>query len=560
MTPRLPQPGGDAGNWGEILNEFLSVEHAADGVFKNVARVSDLESKADQADLENVESQVAAKANTADVYTKSEIDEALSSKVSVSQGAYPLLFLKPGSSRDRNGAVTPTVTGDTPIVNVDGHPAWSVWEGTTNLITNPSFATAITGWSKNAGPEVFTLIADDGPGIGTCLQVESSAGGTGPYTIGMMATTPVASLTVSGVVKRIANPSVVVVVRVFEYAAGSLVKSTDVALPTSVEWTQFAYSLTTSATTDTFRVGIVQTGAGAPTYRVTNIQAEAKAYPTPFCPRYEDGVLATGNVWNGTPNASTSTRSAARLYTTLEMPADQGSFLIRYDVAPLTGKFQVLGGLGAHGGVGARALLPALNTSENRRILRQGTTADATTNGPVATGADGPRNVYVQYTQSTVSVDWGFGGGLQSTPRTGNPPPPVWDGPNRVSLGHSGNLGSAGEMGGNAYVLAVYDRPLTDAELTRAFAAMNAGTFNWNTLAATIDSPFALLEPNRKIGPGGASLLLMPGNPSLEVTELPENYVVHDSGQRLTVALTIYALLWTDYGQGWVEESELEAL
>lgn len=28
---RLPEPGGDAGNWGEVLNEFLQVEHSADG-------------------------------------------------------------------------------------------------------------------------------------------------------------------------------------------------------------------------------------------------------------------------------------------------------------------------------------------------------------------------------------------------------------------------------------------------------------------------------------------------------------------------------------------------
>lgn len=32
--PRLPIPGGDAGNWGEILNEFLSQEHNADGTLK----------------------------------------------------------------------------------------------------------------------------------------------------------------------------------------------------------------------------------------------------------------------------------------------------------------------------------------------------------------------------------------------------------------------------------------------------------------------------------------------------------------------------------------------
>ena len=33
---RLPLPGGDEGNWGDILNEFLSVDHNADGTIKTV--------------------------------------------------------------------------------------------------------------------------------------------------------------------------------------------------------------------------------------------------------------------------------------------------------------------------------------------------------------------------------------------------------------------------------------------------------------------------------------------------------------------------------------------
>lgn len=32
---RLPQPGGDAGQWGDILNEYLSVAHNADGTIRN---------------------------------------------------------------------------------------------------------------------------------------------------------------------------------------------------------------------------------------------------------------------------------------------------------------------------------------------------------------------------------------------------------------------------------------------------------------------------------------------------------------------------------------------
>ncbi len=29
--PELPTPGGDSGTWGDVLNEFLQVGHAADG-------------------------------------------------------------------------------------------------------------------------------------------------------------------------------------------------------------------------------------------------------------------------------------------------------------------------------------------------------------------------------------------------------------------------------------------------------------------------------------------------------------------------------------------------
>ncbi|HEX7632981.1 MAG TPA: hypothetical protein VF401_01500 [Candidatus Saccharimonadales bacterium] len=39
---RLPKVGGDDGNWGQLLNDFLSIEHNIDGTLKNVARPSDL--------------------------------------------------------------------------------------------------------------------------------------------------------------------------------------------------------------------------------------------------------------------------------------------------------------------------------------------------------------------------------------------------------------------------------------------------------------------------------------------------------------------------------------
>ena len=63
--PRLPQPDGDAGRWGSILNEFLEVEHHPDGKLKNVARPVDIANKAD-ADA---------------TYTKTEVDDQLATKL-----------------------------------------------------------------------------------------------------------------------------------------------------------------------------------------------------------------------------------------------------------------------------------------------------------------------------------------------------------------------------------------------------------------------------------------------------------------------------------------------
>jgi len=34
---RLPIPGGDSGNWGKILNNFLSIEHNSDGTQKTLS-------------------------------------------------------------------------------------------------------------------------------------------------------------------------------------------------------------------------------------------------------------------------------------------------------------------------------------------------------------------------------------------------------------------------------------------------------------------------------------------------------------------------------------------
>lgn len=46
---RLPQPGSDSGSWGEILNEFLSVEHNTDGTLKKATDITEAKANASQA-------------------------------------------------------------------------------------------------------------------------------------------------------------------------------------------------------------------------------------------------------------------------------------------------------------------------------------------------------------------------------------------------------------------------------------------------------------------------------------------------------------------------------
>lgn len=46
---RLPQPGSDSGAWGEILNEFLSVEHKTDGTLKKADDIIEAKTNASQA-------------------------------------------------------------------------------------------------------------------------------------------------------------------------------------------------------------------------------------------------------------------------------------------------------------------------------------------------------------------------------------------------------------------------------------------------------------------------------------------------------------------------------
>lgn len=63
---RLPIPGQDRGTWGNMLNEYLEVSHAANGALKDgVVQESTILGTISQSKVANLTTDLAAKANTA---------------------------------------------------------------------------------------------------------------------------------------------------------------------------------------------------------------------------------------------------------------------------------------------------------------------------------------------------------------------------------------------------------------------------------------------------------------------------------------------------------------
>lgn len=112
MASRLPQPGSDDGTWGDILNDFLSQAHQADGTLKtNSVGATQLQAGAvtkSSIGLGNVD-------NTADL--EKPISTATSTFLAVSHAADGTLKADTvGSTQIQTGAVTKTMVG---LGNVD---------------------------------------------------------------------------------------------------------------------------------------------------------------------------------------------------------------------------------------------------------------------------------------------------------------------------------------------------------------------------------------------------------------------------------------------------------
>lgn len=74
--PRLPIPGSDDGHWGDLLNEFLSVELSSDGSLKKASQIQAAQTTANNAQTaaNTAQSGLAGKADTSAIIPLSTID------------------------------------------------------------------------------------------------------------------------------------------------------------------------------------------------------------------------------------------------------------------------------------------------------------------------------------------------------------------------------------------------------------------------------------------------------------------------------------------------------
>ncbi len=160
--PRLPQPGGDQGQWGQILNDYLNQAHKPDGTLKDNA--------------------VFAAAITDNTITEDKLDAAVRSKLNSgggTQGATgPQGVQGPAGAAGQTGA-----TGSQGPAGAQG-PAGSVGATGTTGVGTPG-ATGATGPQGNqgsAGPQGATGPQGAAGTIGATGPKgdQGDAGATGP--------------------------------------------------------------------------------------------------------------------------------------------------------------------------------------------------------------------------------------------------------------------------------------------------------------------------------------------------------------------------------------------
>lgn len=240
---------------------------------------------------------------------------------------------------DANGAGT--WTGVEPIRFDDG--LW-VEEGTTNLVTNPSFEVNTTGWVVALPNRTASRVTSHARSGSASLQVTHTAG-----TGSQGAVSGIQNITLTAVAHTwscyVYIPSSwtggTIVLTTAGFVSASLPAVTEANMAITDQWQRLEYTFTPDAGD---LVGDVYVSATSWTINesvyIDCAQVEAKAYATSYC----DGSLGDGYAWTGTAHASTSTRAAssASVDPTDRIDPASGAIAFRYKRLIDTGGEEVI--------------------------------------------------------------------------------------------------------------------------------------------------------------------------------------------------------------------------
>lgn len=181
---------------------------------------------------------------------------------------------------------------------------WSIISpvATTNLITNPSFETATTGWAAAGSATVAQSATQQRRGVYSLSVESTSASADGAY-FGTVSLTSGTSYTFSVDVYGADG----VPYQIYFATTGAVIKGTPTEFTGTGKWQRQSVTWACDSST-TYRVYVVKNDSDSQViFYIDGAQVEALAYDT----SYTDGDQGDGYEWTSAPHASTSYRLAS---------------------------------------------------------------------------------------------------------------------------------------------------------------------------------------------------------------------------------------------------------
>lgn len=402
-----------------------------------------------------------------------------------------LLFLSGNNTlagEDTTGAILAVATGALRYRSgaLPSTQAFFIEEGTTNLITNPSFEVSTSPWSPgNATIAVSTEQAQFG--TSSCKHTITDVSATPDLALfgsaNRIPVNPSQPYTLSAHVFGTATRQYTPQVQWYDSGLlpiGAAIIGTAITATGEV-WEELVPLTETSpanAATAEIRLRVELTGSlvGDIAY-FDGIQFEQKA----FASTYADGSLGTGYAWTGTAHASTSTRSETQVTPPLPtaFSPERGSLAVylRRDVDSNNSQFGLVFGQRVAGvdWLGVRAAVT--NNDRPRAQWKSGTQADLATTWPTAITPGTWFLFYIEWVGTAVRI------GVDDQPLVTGTRDAV-QGTWSATTFDVGSFGLSQQVNGRVGPLLLIDRLLSDAERT---GLVEATAWRFDMLADVTD-------------------------------------------------------------------------